>query len=599
MTVPVIQSNASEVKPAPIMSYNHFQDSTVIPKIGSSGYPSSERNNVAANPALSFAESKPVPSYMKGRNSEASQPNIFQFQSQNNPKDYIQRSETIPENRQREFTHPSFGRIMETSDIQKPEKQEEKRSYFNPTKKDLTIDTGSISNANEQSNKPTPAYLKKPVQAKEIVTVSPSNITSRQQSQAETPKRTKIEAQEEISSKKDSTKQKYQIDENGTYIGDTSFNTLGRYAYRYQKMKEKEEEEAKDPEFEEELAAHHQNIQKDLEGLAFKTDTNPQARKLEDSGSEQITTQNFQSTTPTPKQALTDHSSPVQREGGKKYFAAGARNKVESKAEDSQKIKVLTPEDWDKNPADVSNYISFGAGKRVSKIFKNNEAVTRENFTPNQEVFSNVSQVMKNYSSPQSERIEYSCRPTKVEISNDGKSVWYGGEGLGINQRLNYWYIDDGMLSTDLQFCTIKTMKNGFLIVNDFRNWDLIMFDNELNEKNRLKGHGTGTPNFYRSISTRTWYDDQYLAWLSSPQDVSAVRLIDFTFKTVEGFWNHKNTNSQPIAVVLGAAGNKLYGLGEAGSHIQTLHCYNNDDDTVSAFELYEMFNLGKIRLIE
>ena len=46
--------------------------------------------------------------------------------------------------------------------------------------------------------------------------------------------------------------------------------------------------------------------------------------------------------------------------------------------------------------------------------------------------------------------MEFSCKPTKIEVRKDGKKVDYGGEGLGLNQRINYWFIDEGMISEDL-----------------------------------------------------------------------------------------------------------------------------------------------------
>ena len=106
-----------------------------------------------------------------------------------------------------------------------------------------------------------------------------------------------------------------------------------------------------------------------------------------------------------------------------------------------------------------------------------------------------------------------------------------------------------------------------------------------MNETNRLKGSGEAVPAFYKSLNVRSLYDNSYITWLSSPVDISAVRLSDFTFKTVNNFWIHRNSNVSPLGVVLGKNGDRIYGLGEIQDQVQTLHCYTNKSVPV-VFEL-------------
>ena len=204
--------------------------------------------------------------------------------------------------------------------------------------------------------------------------------------------------------------------------------------------------------------------------------------------------------------------------------------------------------------------------------------------------------LLEHYSKQLIEKIDFSSKSTKIEVSKDVKTVYYGGDGLGLNNMINLWFIDEGLLATDFQYCTLKSIQDGKFIINDFRCWDLVMVDRNMEEISRLKGRGTSPPIYYKSISTRTWYDDQYITWLSSPLDVSAVRVSDFTYKTVEGFWLYKNQTVQPLCVVLGKAGDLLVGIGEVNEQTQTLHYYdNNTSDYVMTAELSVVLPQGRI----
>ena len=213
-----------------------------------------------------------------------------------------------------------------------------------------------------------------------------------------------------------------------------------------------------------------------------------------------------------------------------------------------------------------------------------------------QRVFSSLEDMKTALKNPLCERLDFSSRPTKIEVSPDLKNVWYGGEGLGLNQQVHKWFVDQGIVNSELEFCTLKSHKSAkgenLLIINDFRTWDLIIFDQSFSVIHKLKGTGKGAPDFYRSLTARSWYDNDYIVWLSSPTDVSAVRLTDYVFVTAPEFWLYKNGAVMPVAVLLGSKGDKLVGLGERDA-VHTLHVFGNTGDTIVT-EMQELFPQGR-----
>lgn len=211
--------------------------------------------------------------------------------------------------------------------------------------------------------------------------------------------------------------------------------------------------------------------------------------------------------------------------------------------------------------------------------------------------FTSLEELRLCVTKPLCERLDFSSRPTKIEVAPDLKNVWYGGEGIGLNQLVHHWFVDQGIVNSELEFCTLKSCTSpsgeNLLILNDFRSWDLLVFGKQFDVVHKLKGTGKGAPDFYRSLSTRSWYDDEYIVWLSSPTDVTAVRITDWVFVTAPDFWLYKNSAVQPATVLLGAKGDKLVGLGERDG-IHTLHLFGNSTDTIVT-ELQGVFPEAKL----
>lgn len=211
---------------------------------------------------------------------------------------------------------------------------------------------------------------------------------------------------------------------------------------------------------------------------------------------------------------------------------------------------------------------------------------------------NNIFQILnesQRFNNPLVERVDFSGKPSKVEVDRKAQGVWYGGNGLGVLQNQDSWFVDEGIVSNELKYCSLKVLNNGNMIVNDFCNWDLIVVDSSMNEIKRLSGDSKEPPAYFKSLNTRSFYDSDYFVWLNKIQDVSAVRLSDFTFKTVKKFWNYKAFLASPVAVILGKDGDKLYGIGEINEKLNTLHCCTNAQEGVSIIELNSLHKSGKI----
>ncbi len=203
-------------------------------------------------------------------------------------------------------------------------------------------------------------------------------------------------------------------------------------------------------------------------------------------------------------------------------------------------------------------------------------------------------ELTKLYSTCTPERIDFATKPSKICVAKKGRTLLYGSDQLGAVTRNNYWFVDKGVVLQNLQLCLVKAFEDGTIILNDFKTWDLIVLDSNLNEKGRLKGEGNGPPLYYKSFSVTALYHKQHLLWPNSPSSICVVKLPDFTSVQIKNFWYFKNLPVQPYALVMNVAGELVFGLGELDDVIQTLHCYNNRD-FVTVYELNSIFKKGTV----
>lgn len=166
--------------------------------------------------------------------------------------------------------------------------------------------------------------------------------------------------------------------------------------------------------------------------------------------------------------------------------------------------------------------------------------------------------------------------PTKVEIGKDGSSVFYGGESLGLLKESNGWLTNQGVLF-DNRCCTIKALENGELLVNCFETWDLVLLDENLNEKGKLQGTGKSVPSNFKKIKTRNSEDTPNILWLNGPEHLSIVNSQTFTSKEIRQFWKFKNSSVAPVACAISPSGKKIVGIGR-NENSHTLHYYDGSD---------------------
>jgi hypothetical protein len=204
-------------------------------------------------------------------------------------------------------------------------------------------------------------------------------------------------------------------------------------------------------------------------------------------------------------------------------------------------------------------------------------------------------ELVKLYSACTPERIDFTGKPSKICAAKKGRTLLYGSDQLGVVSRNNYWFVDKGVALPNLPFCLVKAYEDGTVILNDFKTWDLIVLDSDLNEKGRLKGEGSGPPLYYKSFSVTALYHKQLLLWPNSPSSICVVKVPDFTSVQIKNFWYYKNLVVQPYALAMNSAGDLIFGLGELDDVIQTLHCYNNKD-FVTVYELNSVFKKGSGR---
>ena len=205
-------------------------------------------------------------------------------------------------------------------------------------------------------------------------------------------------------------------------------------------------------------------------------------------------------------------------------------------------------------------------------------------------------QESQKYREAKCEKIEFSCKPTKIEVSSNGRRVYYGSDGLGYNEKRNYWFVDIGMAKDSCQLNTIKALPNGGLLINDFKTWDLILLDQYFEEKGRMKGHpvkeSQGPPFYYKSINCRSTYDDNFILWLSGPSEVSVVKLKDMTTVRVKNFWLYNEQVAEPVGLSVTRSGKSIVGIGEIDEVVQTIHLYTGKN-FVAVYELNDLYPKG------
>ena len=122
-------------------------------------------------------------------------------------------------------------------------------------------------------------------------------------------------------------------------------------------------------------------------------------------------------------------------------------------------------------------------------------------------------------------------------MAKKGGAVFHGGDGLSLMVKVENYFIDRGIIIPEFKFCTIKSLDNGNFVVNNFKTWDLLMYDSSAAEVGKLEaGLETPPPLYFKSLMLNS-NSPLGLLWLSSPTSISIVALPALTSIRIEKFW--------------------------------------------------------------
>ena len=126
----------------------------------------------------------------------------------------------------------------------------------------------------------------------------------------------------------------------------------------------------------------------------------------------------------------------------------------------------------------------------------------------------------------------------------------------------------------------------------------MILLDPKFHEKERLQGLSHQSPDYFKSIRTRTGVDNKYLLWLRGQSDLSIVNLEEFSARHVNNFWNYKGKNMRALVGAINNEATKLVGIGclPRSPHVQTIHVYDGGEG-VSIFEGKDIIPQGKQKM--
>ena len=147
----------------------------------------------------------------------------------------------------------------------------------------------------------------------------------------------------------------------------------------------------------------------------------------------------------------------------------------------------------------------------------------------NNESDQDIHKQLERFTRPFSERIDFKAPPSRVEMAKKGGAVFHGGDGLSLMVKIENYFIDRGLIIPDLKFCTLKSLDNGNFIINNFKTWDLLMYDSSAAEVGKLEGGLEAQPPLYFKTLSLNSNNPSSVLWLSSPTSLSIVTLPALT----------------------------------------------------------------------
>lgn len=150
---------------------------------------------------------------------------------------------------------------------------------------------------------------------------------------------------------------------------------------------------------------------------------------------------------------------------------------------------------------------------------------------------------------------------TKIDVSADGHFMFVGGLGV---KKINaptgkvFSVVKQGLPGIKISW--LKSLVNKELIVQEAKNYDLYILDNDLQIKKKFKGFGGNYPDKETIRSCRFSYDDYMILWMSGMGGLTFLEPGKYEENVVDGFFG-KGKSVMPICAISNKNGDKAIGL--------------------------------------
>lgn len=205
-------------------------------------------------------------------------------------------------------------------------------------------------------------------------------------------------------------------------------------------------------------------------------------------------------------------------------------------------------------------------------------------------------------------KLEVDDQPTKIEVSQDGNRIYYGGESFGMLE-----YDSDGFVvphgrvfsnrvsdinpirkstasqSPDSRF---KNSHAGDVLIGEFNDWNVHLYDSELQELGKLsskQGSKNKLPRTYAAFKT-TSAKPYACLWYSGTQNISEVDTGTYVNLEINNYWIMKDKPVEPLGAHLSKHGD-IIGIGLYDGVHNSLHYYSpRSPSTVLAYDRPDIF---------
>lgn len=182
----------------------------------------------------------------------------------------------------------------------------------------------------------------------------------------------------------------------------------------------------------------------------------------------------------------------------------------------------------------------------------------------------------------------------KLDVSRKGDVLYVVGKGIAAVTELNTAKPQKTeAYYADRLFSSVKTLKNGNLLVQENKSNDLCELAPTLKELKRLKGVAGPMLTIETIRNSRHSHDDAHLPWVKASMLVSLVTVKDLSMKEVKNFFGQDGEAEVfPIMCVANTEGDKLFGTALAKGVIRL--CFWEKSANARYFTLSELFpNIG------